>query len=95
MVSNSFYGKQKAVYLTPLERKAIKELLPSPPLLPPPPEEKKKGSVKGGKKLTKASLGSRNPRKMGNRGFTTLAKTVQQAKMNSRFDYLLYLLLFC
>lgn len=88
MVSNSFYGKQKAVYLTPLERKAIKELLPSPPLLPPP-EEKKKGSVKGGKKLTKAALGSRNPGKMGNRGFTTLAK------MNSRFDYLLYILLFC
>lgn len=93
MVSNSFYGKQKAVYLTPLERKAIKELLPSPPPLPPlpPSQEKKKRSVKGGKKRTKAVAGSRNPGKMGIGCYMTSAKTVKQAKMNSRFDYLLYL----
>lgn len=93
MVSNSFYGKQKAVYLTPLERKAIKELLPSPPLPPPPSQEKKKRSVKGGKKLTKAAGGSRNPGKMGIRGFTTSAKTFKQAKMNSRFDFLYYIII--
>lgn len=91
MVSNSFYGKQKAVYLTPLERKAIKELLPSPPPLPPPPpsQEKKKRSVKGGKKRAKA--GTRKPGKMGIRCYTTSAKTVKQATANSRFDYLLHL----
>lgn len=93
MVSNSFYGKQKAVYLTPLERKAIKELLPSPPPLPPLPlsQEKKKRSVKRGKKRTKAAAGSRNPGKMGIGRYMTSAKTAKQAKMNSRFDYLLYL----
>lgn len=92
-VSNSFYGKQKAVYLTPLERKALKELLPSPPPLPPPPasQERKKQSVKGGKKRTKAAAGSRNAGKMGIRRYTTSAKTVKQAKMNSRFGSLLYL----
>lgn len=89
-VSNSFYGKQKAGYLTPLERKAIKETLPSPSPLPllPPSQERKKRSAKGGKKRTKAAAGSRNPGKMGIGRYTISTKTVKQAKTNSRFDYL-------
>uniref|UniRef100_A0A3Q3X498 Establishment of sister chromatid cohesion N-acetyltransferase 2 n=1 Tax=Mola mola TaxID=94237 RepID=A0A3Q3X498_MOLML len=42
VVTSSFYGKQKPTYLTPLERKAIKESLPSPPL--PPSRQKARES---------------------------------------------------
>uniref|UniRef100_H3DPB3 Establishment of sister chromatid cohesion N-acetyltransferase 2 n=2 Tax=Tetraodon nigroviridis TaxID=99883 RepID=H3DPB3_TETNG len=85
-LSNSFYGKQKAGYLTPLERKAIKETLPSPSPLPllPPSQERKKRSAKGGKKRTKAAAGSRNPGKMGIGRYTISTKTVKQPACNAK-----------
>uniref|UniRef100_A0A3P8SQC6 Establishment of sister chromatid cohesion N-acetyltransferase 2 n=1 Tax=Amphiprion percula TaxID=161767 RepID=A0A3P8SQC6_AMPPE len=62
LVTSSFYGKQKPIYLTPLERKAIKESLPSRPPPPPSPptplaqkpEKKTKKNIKGGNKLRKS-----------------------------------------
>uniref|UniRef100_A0A3Q0RNG9 Establishment of sister chromatid cohesion N-acetyltransferase 2 n=1 Tax=Amphilophus citrinellus TaxID=61819 RepID=A0A3Q0RNG9_AMPCI len=64
LVTSSFYGKQKPVYLTPLERKALKESLPCPPApaaLPSPPamtkkpEKKTKKSIKAGSKSRKVA----------------------------------------
>lgn len=82
-MSNSFYGKQKANYLTPLERKAIKESLhPSSSL--PPPQEKKKQKMKG-RKRTKAAAGSKET---GIHRYTTSAKTVKQLKLNIRYVFI-------
>ncbi|XP_028997401.1 N-acetyltransferase ESCO2 isoform X2 [Betta splendens] len=88
IVTNSFYGKQKTVYLTPLERKAIKDSLPSPPSVPRPPseakepDENKKKSVKRGNKMKKVSAGSNNK---GNRSIKNLSsvKTIKLSKLNS------------
>ncbi|XP_021163386.2 N-acetyltransferase ESCO2 isoform X1 [Fundulus heteroclitus] len=72
VVTSSFYSKQKTVYLNPLERKAVKEALPSrlPAILSPPPstqkaEKKTKKTVKRGNKSTNAPIGSS---KRGNKG---------------------------
>nr|XP_046229062.1 N-acetyltransferase ESCO2 isoform X2 [Scatophagus argus] len=89
VVTSSFYGKQKPVYLTPLERKAIKESLPSPP--PPPPlpsppsqeKKKKKKNVKRGGKQRKVAAGSRNAGKMGIKSYTTSSRTIKLSKLNS------------
>lgn len=80
MVTSSFYGKKKPIYLTPLERKAIKESMPSPPptLPPPPPQEKKKKNVKGSSKPRKVAAGFGNAGKMG-------VKAIKLPKLNSRF----------
>ncbi|KAK2855995.1 hypothetical protein Q5P01_004730 [Channa striata] len=89
MVTSSFYGKQKPVYLTPLERKAIKEALPSPPLpLSSTPSqakkpEKKKSVVKGGNKQRKVSAGSRNVGKTGIKSYATRTNAVKLAKQNA------------
>ncbi|XP_039980394.1 N-acetyltransferase ESCO2 [Xiphias gladius] len=89
MVTSSFYGKQKPVYLTPLERKAIKESLPCPSTLPsPPPQAKKpakknKKNVKGGKKPGKVPAGSSNAGKMGIKSYATSTKTIKLSKLNS------------
>ncbi|XP_070782283.1 N-acetyltransferase ESCO2 [Enoplosus armatus] len=92
MVTSSFYGKQKSGYLTPLERKAIKESLPSPPLPPPPllasppsqeKKKKKKKNVKGGSKTKKVAAGSSNAGKMGFKGYTTSSKAIKLPKVNS------------
>ncbi|XP_026197262.1 N-acetyltransferase ESCO2 isoform X2 [Anabas testudineus] len=88
MGSSSFYGKQKSIYLTPLERKAIKESLPSPPLPSPPsqtkkPEKKNKKTVKGGNKLRKVSAGSSNEGRMGIKAYATSARTIKLSKLNS------------
>lgn len=93
MGSSSFYGKQKSIYLTPLERKAIKESLPSPPLPSPPsqtkkPEKKNKKTVKGGNKLRKVSAGSSNEGRMGIKAYATSARTIKLSKLNSRFVYI-------
>uniref|UniRef100_A0A673B398 Uncharacterized protein n=1 Tax=Sphaeramia orbicularis TaxID=375764 RepID=A0A673B398_9TELE len=78
--SSSFYGKQKSIYLTPLERKRIKESLPSPPLPPPPSlqtkkPDKKKKNVKG-VGLRKSAAGSKNGVKTKGKGNTSaLTKT--------------------
>ncbi|XP_034554852.1 N-acetyltransferase ESCO2 [Notolabrus celidotus] len=84
VVTSSFYGKQKSVYLTPLERKAVKESLPSPPRLPvppsPPSQEKKKRvkSVKGGSKKSSGKAG-----KTVVRGYSTATKTIKLPKLNT------------
>lgn len=85
VVSSSFYGKQKPIYLTPLERKAIKESLPSPLPSPPSQEEKKnKKNVKGSRKPGKVAAGRRNAEKMGFR-HTASARTLKPSQVNSRF----------
>ncbi|XP_059212437.1 N-acetyltransferase ESCO2 [Centropristis striata] len=87
MVTSSFYGQKKPVYLTPLERKAIKDSLPSPPrpLPSPPPQEKKKNkrNVKGGSKPRKVAAGSRNAGKMGDKSNATSSKQIMLPKLNS------------
>lgn len=90
MVTSSFYGQKKSVYLTPLERKAIKESLPSPPPRPlpsPPSQEKKKNkrNVKAGSKQRKVAAGSGNAAKMGTKINVTASKRIQLPKPNSRF----------
>lgn len=92
MVTSSFYGKQKPIYLTPLERKAIKDSLPpSPPPPPTPPSQekkmkmKKKKNAKGGSKPRKVAAGSSNVGKMGIKSFSTSTKTIKLPKLNSRF----------
>ncbi len=90
MVTSSFYGKQKPIYLTPLERKAVKESLPSssPPLPPSPPSQKKKKNkknVKGGSKPRKVAAGSRNAGKTGLKSYTTSTKPIKLPKLGSRF----------
>ncbi|KAF7662624.1 hypothetical protein LDENG_00229150 [Lucifuga dentata] len=73
MVTSSFYGKQKTVYLTPLERKKLKETLlpPPPPPLSLPPSQAKQVKKKNRKNVT----GGNKPRKMA-------AKSKHGAKMN-------------
>lgn len=94
MVTSSFYGKQKPIYLTPLERKAIKESLPAPPPSPPlpsPPSQEKnkktnKKNGKGGRKV-KGTAGSRNAQKTGIQHYTTSVKAIKLSKLNRRFVY--------
>ncbi|KAM6905698.1 N-acetyltransferase ESCO2-like [Lycodopsis pacificus] len=88
MVTSSFYGQRKPIYLTPLERKALKDSLPSPPprLLPsPPPQETKKNkrNVKGGSKQKKVAAASSNVGRTGTRGKATSSKTIKLPKRNS------------
>ncbi|KAM6992337.1 N-acetyltransferase ESCO2 [Tautogolabrus adspersus] len=87
VVTSSFYGKQKSIYLTPLERKAVKESLPSPPPTPPSPpsQEKKKRrkNVKGGSKPRKMAAGSSNAGKKGVKSYATTTKTVKLPAISS------------
>lgn len=96
VVTSSFYGKQKPVYLTPLERKAIKESLPTPPSPSPPhsppSQEKKKMNKKNGTGGRKVTAGSKNAekkkkKKMGIQHYTTSVKAIKLSKLNSRFVY--------
>ncbi|XP_054618089.1 N-acetyltransferase ESCO2 [Dunckerocampus dactyliophorus] len=88
MVTSSFYGAKKTVYLTPLERKAVKESLPFPPPIQSPPAQaqkpvrktNKKG-VKGGKQ-TKMAAGSSHAGKMGLKSYATSTKTIKLSKLN-------------
>ncbi|XP_029352058.1 N-acetyltransferase ESCO2 [Echeneis naucrates] len=85
VVTSSFYGKKKPVYLTPLERKAIKESLPSPPPLPSPPsqakkpEKKNKKNVKGDSKSRKVS-GSSKMGKAGIKSDSASTETIRLTK---------------
>ncbi|KAM7367623.1 hypothetical protein PAMP_013909 [Pampus punctatissimus] len=92
VVTSSFYGKKKPIYLTPLERKVIKESLPPPP--PPPlplppsqakkPEKKKnKKNAKGGSKPRKVAAGSSNVRKMSFKSYTASTEEIKLPKVNS------------
>ncbi|KAM4521526.1 N-acetyltransferase ESCO2 [Odontesthes bonariensis] len=90
VVTSSFYGKQKVIYLTPLERKAIKESLPSPPAaLPSPPSlakkpvKKTKKSVKEGIKHRKKSLGSGKGGKMGIKSYARSTMKTEPSKLES------------
>ncbi|XP_054474194.1 N-acetyltransferase ESCO2 [Anoplopoma fimbria] len=89
MVTSSFYGLKKPVYLTPLERKAIKDSRPSPPpplLLPSPPSQekkKKKRNVKGGSKQRKVAAVSSNVRNTGTIGNAISLKMIKLPKLNS------------
>ncbi|XP_058468506.1 N-acetyltransferase ESCO2 isoform X2 [Solea solea] len=92
MVTSSFYGKQKPVYLTPLERKAIKESLPPaappPPALPSPPSQpikqqrKNKKNVKGGNKPKKVSAGLRTAAEAGIKSYVTSTKKITLSKLS-------------
>lgn len=89
VVISSFYGRQKSVYLTPLERKAIKESLPAPPPplppLPSPPsqEKKKKKNSKAGSRQRKVVAGSNNSGKMRIQTFSTSSRTIRLPKASS------------
>ncbi|XP_076612555.1 N-acetyltransferase ESCO2 [Chaetodon auriga] len=88
VVISSFYGRQKSIYLTPLERKAIKESLPAPP--PPPPlhsppsqeKKKKKKNSKGGSRQRKVAAGSNNSGKMRIQNFST-SRTIRLPRASS------------
>ncbi|XP_060947762.1 N-acetyltransferase ESCO2 [Limanda limanda] len=89
IVTSSFYGLKKPVYLTPLERKAIKDSRPSPPPLPLPPSQvkkpvmKNKKKVTGGKKPRKVSTGSSKVGKTSIKNFSTYTKTIRLSKFNT------------
>ncbi|KAK5852680.1 hypothetical protein PBY51_006530 [Eleginops maclovinus] len=93
MITSSFYGQKKSVYLTPLERKAIKDSLPlslRPLPSPPSPEkkqqqQKKKNIVKGGSKQKKVVLGSSDAGKLGTKSSVTSSKTITLSKLSSSF----------
>ncbi|XP_059897183.1 N-acetyltransferase ESCO2 isoform X2 [Gadus macrocephalus] len=61
MVASSFYGTQKPLYLTPLERKLVKELkgVSAAPALPPPPPPPKQQVAK----KPKPSVGAKQRKK--------------------------------
>lgn len=86
-MTSSFYGPKKSVYLTPLERKALKESLP-----PPPPAQVNKAETK----IKKAAKGKQAKAAKGKqakaattssiRNYAESNKTVRLSKMNwSRF----------
>ncbi|XP_037306169.1 N-acetyltransferase ESCO2 [Pungitius pungitius] len=87
MVTTSFYGLKKPVYLTPLERKALKDSLPPPPplVLPSPPSQKKahKRNIKGDLKQRNVANVSSNVGKTGPTGNATSPKTIKLSKPNS------------
>ncbi|KAM4712480.1 N-acetyltransferase ESCO2-like isoform 2-T3 [Anableps anableps] len=87
VVTSSFYGKQKTVYLTPLERKAVKESLPSrPPAFPSPPpsakktEKKMKKTVKRGNKSRNASVVSIKREKKDTKSSPVPKKSIELSK---------------
>ncbi|XP_032442018.1 N-acetyltransferase ESCO2 isoform X2 [Xiphophorus hellerii] len=90
VVTSSFYGKQKSVYLTPLERKAVKESLPSRlSALPSPPQaakktdEKMKKAAKRGNKPRKSSVGSNKRAKKETRSSQSPVKKIQLTRCNT------------
>ncbi|KAM9354210.1 N-acetyltransferase ESCO2 [Pholidichthys leucotaenia] len=87
IVTSSFYGKQKPTYLTPLERKALKESLPAPPSSTPAlakkPEKKTKKKAQGGSKTRKQPTGSSKGEKMGTKNYTTATKAIRLPKPSS------------
>ncbi|XP_033846456.1 N-acetyltransferase ESCO2 [Periophthalmus magnuspinnatus] len=83
LISSSFYSKPKAVYLTPLERKKVKESLPSPQseVIKTATIIKKDG--KGGKKTKRLSTDSKNV-KNGIKRYATSANAVKVSTLNNR-----------
>uniref|UniRef100_A0A3P9PRS1 Establishment of sister chromatid cohesion N-acetyltransferase 2 n=1 Tax=Poecilia reticulata TaxID=8081 RepID=A0A3P9PRS1_POERE len=83
VVTSSFYGKQKSVYLTPLERKAVKESLPSrlsalasPPQSAKKTDKKMKKTAKRGNHPRKSSVGSNKRAKKETRSSPSPAITI-------------------
>ncbi|XP_014862330.1 PREDICTED: N-acetyltransferase ESCO2 isoform X2 [Poecilia mexicana] len=90
VVTSSFYGKQKSVYLTPLERKAVKESLPSrlsalasPPQSAKKTDKKMKKTAKRGNKPRKSSVGSNKRAKKETRSSPSPVKTIQLTRCNT------------
>ncbi|XP_010766034.1 swi5-dependent recombination DNA repair protein 1 homolog, partial [Notothenia coriiceps] len=91
MIPSSFYGQNQHLYLTPLERKAIKDL-PSLHLPSSPSQEKKqspkKRIVKGGGKQKKVVLGSSNAgiyQKAFTKSYETSPRKIKLPTLGSRF----------
>uniref|UniRef100_A0A8C6UKT5 Establishment of sister chromatid cohesion N-acetyltransferase 2 n=1 Tax=Neogobius melanostomus TaxID=47308 RepID=A0A8C6UKT5_9GOBI len=91
--SSSFYGKQKTVYLTPLERKKVKESLPSPPPLPSPPSSRVKKMVainkndgKGGQQAKRLPTESENKTKNGMKRYAISTNSVKVSTLNSSYS---------
>ncbi|XP_061126467.1 N-acetyltransferase ESCO2 [Syngnathus typhle] len=78
-MTSSFYGPKKGVYLTPLERKAVKESLPVPP--PPPPSQGNKMEKKN-KKVTKGKQVKVVTVRSSSRSYSGKPKTIKLSKMN-------------
>nr|XP_057934056.1 N-acetyltransferase ESCO2 [Doryrhamphus excisus] len=78
MVTSSFYGAKKTGYLTPLERKAVKEWLPFPPpaQVQKPVRKSNKKGVRGGKQ-TKIAAGT-----MAIKSYAASTKTIKLSKLN-------------
>ncbi|XP_008395508.1 N-acetyltransferase ESCO2 isoform X2 [Poecilia reticulata] len=90
VVTSSFYGKQKSVYLTPLERKAVKESLPSrlsalasPPQSAKKTDKKMKKTAKRGNHPRKSSVGSNKRAKKETRSSPSPVKTIQLTRCNT------------
>ncbi|CAL8317579.1 unnamed protein product [Merluccius merluccius] len=76
MVASSFYSQQKPLYLTPLERKLVKEIKTVSPPLPPPPDPKQQVE----KKSKPGSTGSKQ-RKKGMASSTHAVKMAMKSYM--------------
>ncbi|KAK0151840.1 N-acetyltransferase ESCO2 [Merluccius polli] len=76
MVASSFYSQQKPLYLTPLERKLVKEIKTVSPPLPPPPDPKQQVA----KKSKPGSTGSKQ-RKKGMASSTHAVKMAMKSYM--------------
>lgn len=84
LITSSFYGAQKPNYLTPLERKAIKESLPPPP--PAVPTSAKKPEVKKKGKTRKASACSTRGKKTGNKSNVSSVRSIKLSKLHGGAD---------
>uniref|UniRef100_A0A3B3ZI53 Establishment of sister chromatid cohesion N-acetyltransferase 2 n=1 Tax=Periophthalmus magnuspinnatus TaxID=409849 RepID=A0A3B3ZI53_9GOBI len=80
LISSSFYSKPKAVYLTPLERKKVKESLPSPQSEVIKTATIIKKDSKGGKKTKRLSTDSKKNIKNGIKRYATSANAVKTKK---------------
>ncbi|KAJ0026765.1 hypothetical protein NQD34_017765 [Periophthalmus magnuspinnatus] len=84
LISSSFYSKPKAVYLTPLERKKVKESLPSPQSEVIKTATIIKKDSKGGKKTKRLSTDSKKNIKNGIKRYATSANAVKVSTLNNR-----------
>ena len=91
-VACSFYGKQKPHYLTPLERKLVKELkgVSAAPALPPPPPPKKQTAKKSkpsaGTKQRKKGTASAQAVKSAMKSCMAPPKRISLKNLSRRFE---------
>ena len=92
MVASSFYGTQKPLYLTPLERKLVKELkgVSAAPALPPPPPPKqqvaKKPKPSVGAKQRKKGTASASDVNRAMKSYMAPPKRISLKNLSSRFE---------